>query len=114
MTYVTHTLSRKFKHDLRPAKEMLDLLAEVVHLYLKVSSKYYHVLKIYPQNYVKEMVWILGVEQVGDEAVEDMITNANNHTEDMIHLLECSGGLNSHNGLIFKKIELAQRTNNTC
>ena len=48
------------------------------------------------------------------QAVEDMITNANKHTEDMIHLLECSGGLNSHNGLVFKKIELAQRTNNTC
>lgn len=114
MKYVTYTLSRKFKHDLRPAKEMLELLAEVIHLYLKVSSKYYHVLKIYPQNYVKEMVWILGVEQVGDEAIDNMIANATKNTEKMIHVIECSGGLNSHNGLIFKKIELAQRTNGTC
>ena len=107
MTYVTHTLSLKFKHDLRPAKEMLDLLAEVIHLYLKVSSKYYHVLKINPENYVKEMVWILGVEEVGDKAIKGMITNAKAHTEDMIHLLECSGGLNSHNGLVFSKVKLA-------
>lgn len=114
MKYVTHTLSRKFKHDLRPAKEMLDLLADVIHMYLKVSSKYYHVLKIYPQNYVKEMVWILGVEQVGEKTINDMVNNAIKNTEKMIHILECSGGLNSHNGLVFSKINSALGTDANC
>ena len=114
MRFVTHTLEKKFKRDLQPAKEMLELIAEVIHLYLRLSSKYYHVLKIYPKNYVEEMVAILGVESVGEKTISEMITNATIATEKLIHLLECSGGLNSHNGLLVAKLQSALRSSSDC
>jgi hypothetical protein len=109
INYVTHVKKGKFKRDLQAAKEMLDLAAEVIHLYLKFSSKYYHTLDIYPRTYVKEIVALLGVEQVGKEAIDDIAINATIHSKQMVHVLECSGGLKSHNGLEVAKIKSAQR-----
>lgn len=114
MRFVTHTLEKKFKRDLQPAKEMLELIADVIHLYLRLSSKYYHVLKIYPKNYVDEMVSILGVESVGEKTISEMINNATIATEKLIHLLECSGGLDSHNGLLVAKLQSALRSDSNC
>lgn len=103
--YVTHTRKGKFKRDLEAAKVMLDLIADVIHAYIRLSSSWYHAQNIYPQNYVKETIALLGVESVSDDITSEIINNATKHTEKMVHLLECSGGLNSHNGLIFKKIQ---------
>lgn len=105
--YVTHNLKSKFKKDLWAATQMLNLLSDVIHMYLKVSSTYYHTLKIYPQNYPKEILSLIGVE-VGEEVLSIMLKNITQHTKKMVHLLECSGGLNSHHGLIFKKLTRAR------
>lgn len=109
---VTHTKNSKFRRDLRSAKEMLDLLSDIIHPYLKVSSTYYHTLKLDPKSYVFEICNLLGVE-MEKKSLDNAITNATIHTEKMIHILECSGGLKSHNGLVFKKIETAFNKN-TC
>lgn len=109
--FVTHTKKQKFKRDLAAAKDMLDLLAEVIHLYLKLSSRYFHIFTIYPQNYIKEIAALLGVE-LDETVVNDLINDAVKRTEKMVHILECSGGLNSHNGLEFAKVKEAYKT--TC
>lgn len=108
---VTHTKNSKFRRDLRSAKEMLDLLSDVIHPYLKVSSTYYHTLKIDPKSYVYDISDLLGVK-LDDKLLKNAITNATLHTEKMIHILDCSGGLKSHNGLVFQKIKTAFNKNN--
>jgi hypothetical protein len=114
ITQVIHTLERKFKRDLHPAKEMLELLADVIHLYLKASSKYYHVLKIDPKIYVKEIVALLGVESMGEEDIGRIMSNAVNGSKNLVRLLECSGGLNSHNGLVTAMIGNFQTKKSNC
>lgn len=110
---VTHTKSSKFSRDLRAAKEMLDLFGSIVRQYLKVSSTYFHALKIYPESYVLETCKLLGV-QLDEKALSTVVLNAEKNTEGMIHVLECSGGLHSHNGLVFAKILPNAGTNTDC
>lgn len=106
--FVTHTKNQKFKRDLAAAKNMLDLIAEVIHLYLKASSKYFHIFTIYPQNYIREISALLGVElseTVTNELTEDTVKR----TKKMIHVLECGGGLNAHNGLVHGQVSHAMK-----
>lgn len=113
MKVVIHSKNTKFSRDLRSAKEMLDLLGGIVHQYLKVSSTYFHTLKLNPKSYVTEISELLGVE-LDKKTLSNVILNAEKNTEDMVHLLECSGGLKSHNGLVFAKIDSLKGQGDRC
>jgi hypothetical protein len=104
--FVKYDKRQKFKRDLASAKEMLDLFGDIIHAYLKLTSTYFHVLNLYPKNYVKEVTELLGVE-LDAKTQNDMENDVITHTEKMVHVLECSDGLNSHNGLEFVKIKSA-------
>lgn len=106
--FVTHIKKQKFKRDLSTAKDMLDLIAEVIHLYLKLSSKHFHIFTIYPQNYTKEIIALLGVE-LSETVTNELIDDTFKRTEKMIHVLECSGGLNIHNSLVHKQVSYAMK-----
>lgn len=106
--FITHTRKQKFKRDLAAAKDMLNLLADVIHAYLKLSSKYFHIPAIYPQNSIDEIANLLGVD-IDEKTLEDLRNDARKHTEKMVHILECGGGLNSHNRLLFERIKTVSK-----
>lgn len=101
---VSHIKKNKFKRDLVCAKEMLDLLGEVIHSYLKLTSKFYYTSKICPEDYVKEVIVVFGVE-VEEKAKGEIIDSATKHTKSMVHVLECGSALNSHNQLMWAKLD---------
>ncbi len=102
--FVTHSRRQKFKRDLAAVKEMLDLFTEVIHSYLRLSSTYFHVLKVFPENYAKEMSTFIGVE-LSESVMSDIVNDITKHTGKMIHMLECGDGLSSHNKLEYIKIK---------
>lgn len=104
--FVTHKKQPKFKRDLSAAKEMLNLIGKVFHDYLKLTSSYYHVNKIYTENYIKEIISLLGVE-LNEKDLDDLVKSTAQHTKEIVHVLECSSGLSSHNGLQSIKIKRA-------